>query len=227
LFHTIMKGSCLPVPDLIAIAASGRAVLGIPNLVQPGSMAALLRRPQLYPLFMKEVGGKYSLSVISTDGYDDARDEVVLLDGTRHSPDALAGTLTAPGGHLVQRRLRQAPALAELFGPRLWSVRLLALDSPSGTEIHSAVAKIATGTNPADNYCRPGNMLGAIELETGTIWQDVSGTGAGLSNNPSHPNTRRPIFRDRNSGMGEDYGACPGGCAGLRGGPHQIMGHRS
>ncbi len=190
-------------------------------------MAALLRRPELYPLFMKEVGGKYSLSVISTDGYDDARDEVVLLDGTRHSPDALAGTLTAPGGHLVQRRLRQAPALAELFGPRLWSVRLLALDSPSGTEIHSAVAKIATGTNPADNYCRPGNMLGAIELETGTIWQDVSGTGAGLSNNPSHPNTRRPIFRDRNSGMGEDYGACPGGCAGLRGGPHPIMGHRS
>ena len=194
LFHTIMKGACLPVPDLIAIAAAGRAVSGIPNLVQPGSMAALLRRPELYPLFMKEVGGKYSLSVISTDAFDEARDEVVLLDGTRHSPNALAATLTAPGGYLVQRRLRQAPALAELFGPRLWSVRLLALHSPSGTEIHSAVAKIATGSNPADNYWRPGNMLGAIELDTGTIWRVVSGTGSGLSINPSHPNTRRPIL---------------------------------
>jgi hypothetical protein len=194
LFHTIMKGACLPVPDLIAMAAAGRTVSNIPNLVQSSSMAALLRRPELYPLFMKEVGGNYSLSVISTDAYDEARDEVVLRNGTRHSPDALAATLTAPGGYLVQRRLRQAPALAELFGPRLWSFRLLAFNSPSGTEIHSEVAKIAAGTNPADNHWRPGNMLGTIELETGTIWRVVSGTGAGLSINPSHPNTRRPIL---------------------------------
>ncbi len=65
LFYTIMKGACLPVPDLIAIAAAGRSVPRIPNLVKSGSMAAMLRRPELYPLFMKEVAGKFSLSVIS------------------------------------------------------------------------------------------------------------------------------------------------------------------
>jgi hypothetical protein len=194
LFHMIMKGASLPVPDLIAVAAAGRSVPGIPNLVEPSLVAALLRRPELYPLFMKEVGGKYSLSVVSADSYDETHDEVVLLDGTRHSPDALASTLTSPGGYLVQRRLCQAPALAELFGPRLWSVRLLVLRGAAGPVIHSAVAKIATGSNPADNYWRPGNMLGAIALESGTIWRVVSGTGAGLSINPSHPDTRRAFL---------------------------------
>jgi hypothetical protein len=139
-------------------------------------------------------GREYSLSVISADAYDEARDEVLLLDGTRQSPDALAAKLISPGGYLVQGRLRQAPALAELFGPQLWSVRLLVFHGVAGPVIHRAVAKVATGTNPADNYWRPGNMLGAIALESGTIWRVVSGTGAGLSINPNHSETRRAFL---------------------------------
>jgi hypothetical protein len=194
LFHTIMTGAALPVPELIAITAQGRAIPGIPNLSDAGALAALLRRPELYPLFMKEAGGKYSLAVTSADTYDEVQDEVVLLDGTRHAPETLAGGMTEGGGYLVQRRLRQAPALAALFGPRLWSVRVLVLLGKAGPRIHRAVAKIATGTNPADNYWRPGNMLGAISLEDGTIWRVVTGSGAGLSTNPRHPDTSRPVL---------------------------------
>ena len=45
--------------------------------------------------------------------------------------------------------------------------------------IHRAAAKIATGNNPADNYWGPGNMLGAIDLETGqiTVPPFLSGSG--------------------------------------------------
>ncbi len=193
LFHTIMTGAGLPVPDLIAITAGGRHISGIPNLSDPAALAAFLRRPDLYPLFMKEAGGKYSLSVVSADRYDETSGDVVLLDGTRCAPEALAPSLTAGGGFLVQRRLRQTPALAALFGPRLWSVRVLVLLDSAGPKIHRAVAKIATGTNPADNYWRQGNMLGAISLENGTIWRVVSGSGAGLSTNPLHPDTGCPV----------------------------------
>ena len=122
---------------------------------------------------MKEVGGKYSLSVVSADSYDEARDEVVFLDGTRRAPEALASAMTAGSGYLVQRRLRQAPSLAALFGPRLWSVRVLVLLGKTGPKLHCAVAKIATGDNPADNYWRRGNMLGAIALESRTICVDL------------------------------------------------------
>jgi hypothetical protein len=193
LFHTIMTGAQMPVPDLIAISAEGRAIPGIPNLTDADTLAALLRKPELYPLFMKEVGGKYSLSVISADRYDPVRDEVVLLDETRQTPQSLARRMISPRGYIVQRRLRQAPALAALFGPRLWSVRVLVLQADAGPRIHRAVAKIATASNPADNYWRQGNMLGAIDLETGGIFRVVSGTGAGLEINGNHPDTGHPI----------------------------------
>jgi hypothetical protein len=193
LYHTIMSGAGLPIPDLIAISAQGRAIPGIPNLTDADALAALLRQPELYPLFMKEVGGKYSLSVISADRYDPTRDEVVLLDETRQTPESLAERMISPRGYIVQRRLRQAPALVALFGPRLWSVRVLVLHGDAGPRIHRAVAKIATGNNPADNYWRQGNMLGAIDLETGGIFRVVCGTGAGLEINGNHRDTGQPI----------------------------------
>jgi len=143
---------------------------------------------------MKEAGGKYSLAVISADTYDEVHDEVVLLDGTRHAPETLAGGMAGGAGYLVQRRLRQAPALAALFGPRLWSVRVLVLLGKTGPKIHRAVAKIATGTNPADNYWRQGNMLGAVALDNGIIWRVVSGSGASQSTNHLHPDTGCPIL---------------------------------
>ena len=55
------------------------------------------------------------------------------------------------------------------------------------------MAKIATGNNPADNFWRHGNMLGAIELETGIITRVLRGTGVEMSLNETHPDTKRPI----------------------------------
>jgi glutathione synthase/RimK-type ligase-like ATP-grasp enzyme len=193
LYHTIMSGAGLPIPELIAISAQGRAIPGIPNVTDADALAALLRKPELYPLFMKEVGGKYSLSVISADRYDPVRDEVMLLGGTRQTPESLAERMISPRGYLVQRRLRQAPALAALFGPPLWSVRVLVLQGEAGPRVHRAVAKVTTGSNPADNYWRQGNMLGAIDLEAGGIFRVVCGTGAGLEINGNHPDTGHPI----------------------------------
>ena len=94
---------------------------------------------------------------------------------------------------MIQRRLDPDPRLAGLFGPRLWSVRALVLVGPSGPVIHRAVVKIATGNNPADTFWRRGNMLGAIEFETGIISRVVRGTGAEISVNEAHPDTKRAI----------------------------------
>jgi hypothetical protein len=193
LFHTIMAGAAMPIPDLIAISAENRTVSGIPNLTNVDDLAALLRKPDIYPLFMKEVGGKYSLSVISADNDDQTRDEVVLLGGARQSPKSLAARMIGPRGYLVQRRLRPDPGLAAAFGPRLWSVRVFVLQGKPAPRIHRATAKIATGSNPADNYWRQGNMLGAIDLDSGQILRTVCGSGADLHVNSAHPDTGRPI----------------------------------
>jgi len=97
-------------------------------------------------------------------------------------------------GFLLQRRLTAHSGLSRRFGPALWSVRLLVLLTPAGPVVHRAVAKIATGVNPADNFWRPGNMLGAVDRDTGVIRRVVRGTGAGMVVDEAHPDTGQPII---------------------------------
>jgi hypothetical protein len=193
LFQSIMDGVGLRTPELTAITQAGRYLPTTPTITDPAALGDKLRDPSIYPLFAKQVAGKYSLSVLSADGFDPGTDEVLLLDGTRRKVADVATSLTEGSGFLVQRRLSPAPDLAARFGQRLWSARLLVLVTPSGPVIHRAVAKIATGTNPADNYWRPGNRLGAIDLGSGRITRVVHGAGADLVIDAPHPDTGATI----------------------------------
>jgi len=194
LFQSLMEGIGLPVPELRAVTQPGRiARRGVPTITSAGAIATFLRRPEEYPLFIKPVGGKYSLSITSADAFDPATDEVILLGSARVPVAQLAKSLACGPGYLIQRCLQPTPALASRFGPHLWSLRALVLLRPSGPIIHRTVAKIATGDNPADNFWRAGNMLGAIELSSGVVTRTVSGTGADITVNASHPDTHAPI----------------------------------
>jgi Sugar-transfer associated ATP-grasp len=193
LFHSIMAAGRFRVPGTLAITQAGRHLPDVPTIADADCLVRFLRDPSLYPLFAKQVAGKYSLSVVSADSYDSSSDEVSLLGGARQAVGALAASLVGGAGYLIQRRLSPAPALAERFGPRLWSVRLLVFVTPDGPLVHRAAAKIATGTNPADNYWRAGNRLGAIDLDTGRITRVVTGTGLTLQEDELHPDTQQVI----------------------------------
>jgi hypothetical protein len=193
LFQSIMAGAGFRTPPLLAITQAGRHSPNCETITAPVVLAERLRTPPCCPLFAKPVDGKFSLSVVSADTYDNQADEVVLLDGERRNVADLAASLIGGAGYLIQRRLAPAAELADRFGPRLWSVRVLALVTPDGPVIHRAVAKIATGTNPADNFWRHGNRLGAIDRETGTITRSVGGTGADMVIDAPHPDTGAPI----------------------------------
>ena len=177
LFHALMAGAGLPRPDLLAITQPARRVPGARILTGESAIVAFLRDRTHYPLFAKPIDGKYSMSVINADSYEVETDRILLLGTEPTCPETLARELAGrKAGFLVQRRLPPHPSLVQLFGPRLWSVRVIALLTPEGPVIHRAVAKIATGQKPADNFWRTGNMLGAIELETGKVGQVVRGT---------------------------------------------------
>lgn len=208
LFHAVMTGAGLPVPGMLAVAGgppgADRGLPGVVHLLDAEAVAAFLRSPGTpWPLFAKPVTGKYSLGVWSADGFDPSAGPpgipgaVVLADGEAVPAGWLALQVIAhPGGALLQRRLAPHPDLAARFGPRLWSARLLVLLEPGGggaPRLHRAVAKIATGANPADNFWRPGNMLGALDPATGRIARAVRGTGAARETDPPHPDTGAPL----------------------------------
>ena len=132
LFQSIMDGAGLRTPELIAATQAGRFLPDAPIITDPAALADRLRDPSIYPLFAKQVAGKYSLSVLSADSFDLGADEVLLLDGTRQKVADVASSLTGGSGFLIQRRLSPARDLAARFGPQLWSARLLVLVTPNG-----------------------------------------------------------------------------------------------
>ena len=195
LFHTLLTGAGLPTPTLLAVTGPDRWLPHGQLLRDETAIVEFLRDPGNYPLFGKPIDGKYSISVISADAYDRGADKVIMQGGQTVSPETLAGTMTGrQAGYIVQRRMAVDRSLEALFGPRLWSVRVLVLLTPNGPLIHKALAKIATGQNPADNFWRKGNMLGAIDLESGTIMRTVRGTGAEMVVNPTHTDTSRMVI---------------------------------
>ena len=194
LFHTLMTGARLPRPALLAITRADRLAQGATVLADEAATTAFLRDRRHYPLFAKPIDGKYSLSVISADDYDPTADRILLRGAEPVAPAALAKEMAGKeAGFVIQRRLTPDPRLVGRFGPCLWSVRVIMLLTPAGPLMHRAVAKIATGQNPADNFWRRGNMVGAIDTQTGQIMSVVQGSGADMTIDVSHPDTGRPI----------------------------------
>ena len=72
-------------------------------------------------------------------------------------------------------------------------MRFLVLLGEDGPVIESAVMKIPTDGNIADNYWRTGNMLGALDKETGEITRVVTGTGPALRELTHHPVTEAEL----------------------------------
>ena len=194
LFDTLMAGAGLPRPELLAVTwASGRTGK-CRGLQTEADISAFLADPANYPLFAKPIDGKYSIGVVSADRYDAATDQIVLQGAAPMARAALAAELDSrEAGFLVQRRMAPSAKLARLFSPRLWSVRVIVLLRAGRARLHRAVAKIATGDNPADNFWRSGNMLGAIDLDAGLITRVVVGTGAEMTVDDVHPDTGRTI----------------------------------
>jgi len=193
LFQTIMTGAGLPVPETLAVTQPLRWLPNAAALPDPKLLAEWLRNPELYPLFAKPAAGKYSLNVLSLDSYDRATDRLVALGGQTITVEQAVQQMSSPSGYILQRRIAPHESLAGRFGPRLWSVRALVLVGPDGPVIHRALAKIPTGMNPADNYWRPGNMLGALDIGAGRITRAVRGVGADMVVCPAHPDTNASL----------------------------------
>lgn len=193
LFQQTMAGAGLPVPALRAIIHASRGCHGARTLRSATDVAEFFSDPSVYPWFAKPIDGKYSLDVISGERFDAATDRIVGHRGNaQRIPDLLA-RIEANPGFLIQERLRPPAELVTQFGDQLWSIRLLVLLTPEGPRISRTVAKIAAGDNIADNYWRRGNLLGAIDPDTGRICRTVTGSGEALIVNPPHPDTARPI----------------------------------
>jgi hypothetical protein len=188
LFYAAAIGAGLPVPETVAVYAPGHRGFTGTTLRDHDALVGFLREPAHYPLFAKPIDGMYSIGALSLAGLQGG--QVQLVNGEAIELDAVVRFITGFGGEgfLLQRRLDPHPALAQAFGATLPTIRFLVLLGTDGPAIESAVLKIPSPRNPADNYWRTGNMLGALDGE-GTVRRAITGVGLALQEVAAHPDT--------------------------------------
>lgn len=188
-FLASMRGNDIATPETLAVfdAKTGRSDSQLISDID--GLVAFLDEPGNYPMFAKPIDGMYSIGAVAlTDGgHGTAHVRGAGEVSTHEIADYMLRVSDA--GYLIQKTLNATPDLAEAFGGTLSSIRMLVCLGPGGASLESAVVKIPTTDNVADNFWRAGNMLGAVCADTGTITRVVRGTGPDIENIVSHPDT--------------------------------------
>ena len=190
-FYALLQGQGLPVPATRAVYHRSRCLGAATTLSDPAALIAHLRAGMSYPCFAKPATGIRSIGVAALEAYDAASDRLVLKGGQALAPEAFTGELERylPDGYLFQEMLRPHPELEKVLGLRLGTVRLIVLLEDTGPGVLHALCKIPVGDNPADNFWRPGNLLAALDAESGSVTRVQQGTGPEQRELESHPDT--------------------------------------
>ena len=189
--YTFLKGLGFPVPRILALFHPNRTHGEVPALRTPDTVQAFLSEGMTYPCFGKPLTKSNAIGVASIRAYR-AADDTVILSGDRavkaHDfAQALPNFL--PGGYLFVEHLWPHPAIREVCGERLCTVRLAVLRDEKGPNVFAAVFKITTGDNMADNFILAGNLLAAVDLESGTLTRVVGGSATDEVEHQTHPDT--------------------------------------
>ena len=191
IFYALLAGQGLPAPATRAVYHARRGLGAAVTLAAPAALAAHLRAGLIYPCFAKPVTGIRSIGVAALTAYDQASDSLVLKGGRALAVEAFVRDIERyrRDGYLFQEMLRPHPALEQVWGPRLATVRLIVLLEAGGPAIRHALCKIPVGDHPADNFWRPGNLLAALDAVDGRVTRVQQGVGPEQRELESHPDT--------------------------------------
>lgn len=190
LAYGALEGFGIPVPKTLAVFHPFRTYGDVPALKDPTALVHHLRQDMTYPFFSKPIGGFASLGIAAVQRYDAARDQLILGDGRETALEEFVGELAGfESGALFQEQLQSHPQIAQATGGRVSSVRLILLVRDAGPEIYLAIWKVMAGDNMADNFWRDGNLLGAVEPETGQVYRVIRGSGPSQEEIEAHPDT--------------------------------------
>lgn len=171
---TLLAASGFPVPKTQAIFdTSGRRFGTLRHLADAQDLQRFFASDAEYPIFAKPIGGIGSFGALRIWGHSDGR--LHMDNDGRLGVNELAAQI-GNNGYLFQSLLRPHSDLADVTDA-VSTVRVIIIVSGGGPEILHTIWKIPARGNIADNFWRVGNMLAAIEPESGEVRRAVTGVG--------------------------------------------------
>ncbi len=186
--YALLRAYGLPVPELRAVYRSIRPQ-SLRQLHSPSELASYLSAPESLPVYMKPSFGSYgrgnALLQRETNG------TLMLGDGSEVALQAFCESLDDGRGlgWMLQEPLSPHSLIADICGNKISGVRIHTFLSPTGPVITKAIWKINIGREDSDNFRHgeSGNLLAALDLQSGQVTRVVSGVGLDQELDPPHP----------------------------------------
>ena len=191
-FDTLMSGYGLPAIKLRAYYfTEGFRIPAQRMLRQRDDLRRFLSDPASYPFFSKPRFSSLSLGSTSATGYDADRDEIQLLGGKNVALDKFIDDVVTHfgAGYMFQERVKPHEDVRRICGDRLATVRVYTINGEHGPEVFRICWKIPASKNVADNFWRKGNILAAVDYETGKVTRAIQGFALDQVEITHHPDT--------------------------------------
>ena len=195
-FDTLMTGYGLPAIKMRAYYfTEGFRVPAQRMLRQRDDLKVFLTDPKSYPFFSKPRSSSLSLGSASATGYNAETGMIELLNGkTVGIDDFIDDIVTHFGaGYMFQDRVKPHEGVRAICGDRLATVRVYTINGENGPEVFRVCWKVPAGKNVADNYWRKGNILCAVDYDTGKITRAIQGFALDQMEMTHHPDTNAPM----------------------------------
>jgi hypothetical protein len=194
LAQTILEHAGAPLPVVQAVYATNRRHHGpLRSCRSTDQLVDFLAGDAQYPLFAKPIGGIASLGAFSVNGFDASSKVLALVGGENLALDEFVRHIDHGDGYIFQSRLYPHADLQAICGDTVSTVRVILIIEEDQPEIIETVWKIPTGTNVADNFWRAGNMLAAVDVDTGQVQRVIRGYGPNLEELDDHPDSGKPL----------------------------------
>lgn len=179
------------VPRTTGLYHPDRSCPGAASLRSPQQLADFLRHRAEFPLFGKPADGMYSVGAVRLERYDAATDSLTAYSGAAAPVDEVVREIHQyfQSGYILQALEHPDAETERVCGDRLACIRMVILVGHGRPILHRALWKIPSGSHIADNFWRPGNMLGDIDLASGEIRRVVAGAGPQQKQVETHPDT--------------------------------------
>ncbi len=196
LHWAVMKAAGIAVPEIQALCHPLLRFGAIPTFEDSEGVKDFLRNEARYPIFGKPIAELGSFGAASIDRFVPESDSLVLLSGDQIPVERFADEIFAAyaqEGYHFQSRIEQHPAIAEICGKSVATVRVVTLRRNVTPEPLYALWKVPRVGSPGDNFWRSGNMIASLDLATGTVLRVQQGAGLEAREVESHPDTGKRL----------------------------------
>lgn len=187
LFTSLIDQLGFGTTETQAVVSNIRRYGNIPALATPEDLRAFLTGPARFPLFGKPQAYSGSFGSALIDGVDG--DNLVLGNGKRIALDAFCREIISEygDGYLLQSALQQHPAMEQMTGKAVGSIRLVTVRTGVMPDVFYALWKIPSPKAMSDNFWQSGSMIAQIDSATGKVGRCRIGTGLEARDIEEHP----------------------------------------